>query len=483
MRNILLLSSAAVLAVALADKTPPASFLRGDTPGWSTISPILKRTPPQPIASFTTQSQIDQELHRLDALTTDDGPTGGHSHIPKLIPDKDYWNSMYEKLRIGIEGVPELPNPFTTHLIQTLYKAGDTGVYVIEGGKYVIKYHRFCPSELEPIDSMVVEWFFLNDLENTAFATPITHKAVYMSAPVLESRIWPREGKLAKRTSIMCDNWSSVPKIRFMISERTGISVSDFLEKKGGTVDVLTATRMAVQMIRLLEKLHKTKHYIHGDVHGGNFAVSSKNPHQLILIDFGRARLVDEDMFPDAENTFMFDTGDAVQCHMFWSQWQSRGRVGSFRDDVYRALTLIAQSIHGNAFIHAVNGFCEAAEYYGIGPTRNDDKRDEWVEMYLDFKGKLNFFDVPYVERFIPNVRTGPPQYYDLSLYSIIRGTVLQNHYFFISRSFERALEVVRATRIQEIPSYSQILEELFAIIKRAPGEDQVNPSTFIDFN
>ncbi len=477
--------ASALLALAMASNTNPltTSFAEiiSEEQRLSDISADRR-----PITSFATQSQIDQELRRLDALITDDGPSGA-SDIPKLVPNKEYWMPnndnpipIIEKLRDGI--VPNLhSDPIRTPLTEKLYISKEAGVYVIDDGSYVIKYHRFCPSELEPIDSLLVEWFFLNDLDKTAFIPAITHKAIYLSASVVKDQTWPFVGKILKSDENKCDD-GSLPKIRFMISERTGISVTDYLVKKGGRLDIVTAAKMGVQMIRLLQRIHETKHYIHGDVHGGNFAVSPQYPYQLILIDFGRARLVDEYMFPDGENTFMFDTRDAVQCHILWSQWQSRGRLGSFRDDVYRALTLIARSIHGNEFEVAVNGFCSAVSHYSMYRTRDFEKRQEWEDMYLNFQEKLNFFDVSRLDRF-DRKASAPPRYFDFSLYSLLQGTILEEQTSLVSGCFGRALEVIRATRIQEMPQHASILEELFAIIKLDPREDQYNPSTTINFN
>lgn len=374
-------------------------------------SGISEYRPPGP----TTQSELDQTLHHIASRTLH--VTSG---LPILKPSGDrVWTQYKEFLRPGIfpgkSGDTEKP----FYLAQpAIYRAGDSAVYTIEAfsQQYVIKYHRFCPGGVfDPIDGLVVEYYFLKRLHKIP---DLTHKVFYLSAPIDDPLV---AGKLTSGETL-CPDYS-VPTVRFMISEKVGLSVADYARSQGGTLDVDSVINIAMQMIGLLEAL-QFRNFIHGDAHYGNYALSAQNPDKIILIDFGRARVINvHSDFPLGERTHIKGvSGDrrVVLCHHSISPWESKALKPSFRDDVFRVFIAIALLIHGREYLNHITGMCA---------------QKKLENKYLNFLTNENILDLGRT------VRTQlPPD--------------TLSH-------LGAAMGIVRATRIDRKPDYDAILFEL----------------------
>jgi serine/threonine protein kinase len=437
---------------------------------------IAKKPPPK------TQSELDIVLRLLEANRRE------NLFRKRMVPDKALWtDTTHEKLRARIFPDSRFWQTERTVVLGSppIYQSGDTGVFNLPheaGDAWVIKYHRYCPDpSIDPIDPTVVEAFFLKDLESIP---GLTHKLIYFSAPIDEPQ---QVGKLAA-VGGHCDDAGTRPKVRFMITEKVGISVSKFAENMGGTVSVRVAVKIGIQMIKLLEKLHTQKGYIHGDGHYGNYAVHPTTGN-LILIDFGRSRLVNPGVdFAQGEDTPQPGivptppgSRDSVWCHTYLSQWESRYRKPSFRDDVYRAFINVAILMYGDRLFDGINQMCRGIDAYYKRRFQSGMRASQfkWEDCYLDYKERVNMFD-GLMAKFAasPDVPVGIP----FRLSTLVRDTALERHEAVEIGHFEDALKILRDTRIKDKPRYRAIVSFFSKIVQLADSTPHT-VSTTVDFS
>ncbi len=414
-----------------------------------------------PAATFTTQAQLDVELRKMDAETQDS------PGVSKLLPSMP--TKLMEYLRPGIiEGLSG-----EISFGDELLRGRDVGVYVIgNADEYVIKYYRVCL--FDPISSLVAEAFFLEDLDNLLlFDPPIAPKFVYLSGPADDDI--KRSAKMlireAMRSECIDDSKTNertllIPRVRFMISERVGTDLNKYMRRQpGAKVPVEKALSLGIQIIRLLQKLHTKKSYIHGDIHLGNVAFAPDSEERLVLIDFGNARVVSSSDFTYGENTSC--TGEKapqqprVWCNALLSQWEAKRIKTSFRDDVYRALFGVAMLIHGYRLRDAINGIC--GYIFGLEIQGNDASRRAWEDYYVQIKETDNVFHTSYET--INARRSRDPITMLFLLEERLMGARLASHVEHIKTIFANILNYVRATPIQNRPNYDWLAKQFEAIL------------------
>jgi hypothetical protein len=89
-------------------------------------------------------------------------------------------------------------------------------------------------------------------------------------------------------------------------------------------------------LINVLERIHTTGRFVHGDIHMTNVMVESGSPVELSLIDFGRS-------FQNIRKQTDRIRASGWSTHPLFSMWEIDGFTSSARDDVARAVELVAR--------------------------------------------------------------------------------------------------------------------------------------------
>lgn len=290
-------------------------------------------------AEPTTQAELDIILRRMLAEPTDE------YGMNRLTPSLKYWGYLAESLPMIKNGSYTIEK--VHYNTKYIFESEITTVYdVINHPDIVVRYHMHVDSRLSPIDTTVVDYWFLMRLQHTGLVA----QAHYFSAPLNPNK-YDADGSLCepappgktRKAQATTPKRHDKPGIRFTILEKVGLSVTAYCaQKPNKAVPFIDAIKMGGQMIRLLEKLHSFS-YIHGDVHMGNFAI---HHNKLILIDFGHGRIIhNSEVSNHCEPHYQM-----YWYHRFLSPWEMQKFQSSYRDDVYRALQGVANIVHGESY-------------------------------------------------------------------------------------------------------------------------------------
>lgn len=86
------------------------------------------------------------------------------------------------------------------------------------------------------------------------------------------------------------DNIIQTQKYNIMFMQLLGPNLEDLFNKNNRLFDVPTVLLLGIQMVTLLERLHKTK-YIHRDIKPNNFLIGTNtNKDHLYIMDFGLSK-------------------------------------------------------------------------------------------------------------------------------------------------------------------------------------------------
>ena len=166
------------------------------------------------------------------------------------------------------------------------------------------------------------------------------------------------------------------PPVRYMIIERMGQSVHEFISKHG-TLSLRDSARLGVHLMRTIQRLHSLG-FIHGDIHHGNvlFHPGNNIDRGVVLIDFEFAKRL--------------DTNDVklrpipTHPHALHTPWVFQGDPPSYRDDVFRAVEVLAFAMVGHSL------------YTSIEEAASSLPRRDFMMM------KLSSAMLDHVERTIP---------------------------------------------------------------------------------
>ena len=139
-----------------------------------------------------------------------------------------------------------------------LYRQGHTSVYPIHlHSELVIKYYSYCWSpDLDPIDAVVVEAFFMKRLEGLGIAPKFYFYSGFIDTIETDKYLVNPARKIE---DISCGPEPSSPRphIRYMIMERLGMSWMKYMEnQEGGKIEFVRAMKIGAKVIMLLRKLH-----------------------------------------------------------------------------------------------------------------------------------------------------------------------------------------------------------------------------------
>ena len=129
-------------------------------------------------------------------------------------------------------------------------------------------------------------------------------------------------------------------QVRYMVMERVGECLDSRLTNPLSPPE---AVRVGIRVIRMLEELHQTARVIHGDIHPGNIcSILGGDPlTDLVFIDFGYASAVSDEGKCDGEK-------ECLPAHPALTPWQLGNYGFNRRDDVFKAVYMIAGLMFGN---------------------------------------------------------------------------------------------------------------------------------------
>ena len=301
----------------------------------------------------STQSELERILKDIIA-----NPYDEHGNIRQGI-SIPLWETNYEHMLWGGgSSSSKVIDSSKKNVIvldsKPLFRNSATSIYT--WNNLVFKYHVHCESWLEPVDTNLVDYWFMRRLRDTGMV-PLVY---YISEP-LNGQLVNSLSEKGKVKSPTCHSKKIEPIIRYIVMDKVDMSIESFvaLSTPGKKeLDILDAIRIGGKMIQLLERLHTFEEhlhhtnlygYIHGDVHWGNFAFSQTGK-ELIMIDFGRAKIVNRDEIN--LNNFCTDKEDirSMWKHPILSPWSILNCAPSFRDDVYRVIITVAYIMYGDAY-------------------------------------------------------------------------------------------------------------------------------------
>jgi hypothetical protein len=166
----------------------------------------------------------------------------------------------------------------------------------------------------------------------------VSPKVLAISPPALLCK--KQQGRCSFGMS--AQNYESCQKrqctVRYMVMERL-LGVSLLHMKRYMEIDVGTSIDLGIQIIETLRDLHTKSKIVHGDIHLGNIMVEQVDQEyvQARLIDFGRAFRYRQDLSLSP----VYRPG--AWYHRNCSRWQIEGYTWSARDDIARAIQVIAQ--------------------------------------------------------------------------------------------------------------------------------------------
>jgi hypothetical protein len=300
---------------------------------------------------FPANLPVDSERSYMWPLTN----TGAQSvYLGEEWSDKDELGHLRvhpcEKWWSGSERVPPYIHPSRkVPLGDPLGSSLYSRVYSVPGTPWAIKYHAYCPDRLDPHEPTLVEAYFLKVLSQ--WQPQVSNRLIYFSRSFTP---WTRSDLKYPNFGLKCPGLPSVrPVVRFIITERVGRSIKEILISSTTLFSFREAISCGIRLFQLLKTIHE-RNLVHGDIHPGNVAFRSdaETHNELVLIDFGRARVVDV-------GEAVGETRSQPFCHYYLSPWEALylGRP-TYRDDAFRAILVMASMMFGIRYIGDLLDVC-----------------------------------------------------------------------------------------------------------------------------
>ena len=314
------------------------------------VSEALAVMPEEALLSSSVNPRIIEWFHALNASDLNDDRV---LSVPQLF----YAN---EWVSVSNETKPFRPSQVLAHRLESVIMTTDSNPFD-NTTEAVVKYQIDCRDKVRGIThihQLAREYFFLDLVaRNTDGIVP---KPYLLSPPVMMRT--PRTSKtdfdLAEEGRSLCVSVNS--HVRYMLMERTGTSLEDFLAYcPKNRIPFTDGMRILRQLLVSLKSIHSLG-IIHGDVHRGNIARSLKDGEKILLIDYGLAKF--------ATGNFSEEPQTVTRSHIKAdsSPWQVRGFVSSFRDDVFKAIVTVASLMGGIAHIQAFDQMETSNDQFNI---------------------------------------------------------------------------------------------------------------------
>ena len=197
---------------------------------------------------------------------------------------------------------------------------------------HVIKYEMSCSNTGQP-HPLITDYHF----ERISFYLGLSPEPIFLSPPT------PMSMQRGPKTRFTVDDGlldrcirRGRSVVRYMVMKRVGECFVDLIsDKSHGRFSIKQSARYGAELVRKLQILHENG-VIHGDFHCGNVCLSLNDPDDIKIIDFGHARFI------DAETDELLRTPFS-EFHQSFSPWQFEGSRYARRDDVFKAIFMVAE--------------------------------------------------------------------------------------------------------------------------------------------
>jgi serine/threonine protein kinase len=230
------------------------------------------------------------------------------------------------------------------------------------------------PDWIKTADESVMEYAVLRMIEDLDIA-PRVYSLSAPSVPQGE-KAWNYD--LRPNSELMPTNWrfcmDQKAIMRALVQDKIFSSVlSHSSQKTKADIEgIRFIIRSGLETVRMLRVLHDNG-FIHGDIHSGNVALKDDTGRRFSLIDFGLAKF-----FPVEIGTPDVLPGPITVAASLLSPWHLRGHRLGRRDDVFRAIEMVAFLLSEGALLKDQPGlapFKENALYFtGVYTVTTDWK-------------------------------------------------------------------------------------------------------------
>ena len=214
------------------------------------------------------------------------------------------------------------------------------------------------------------------------------------------------------------------PTLRYLIMERVGESLNDYVESNG-PLSVNESIRIGCQLIQHLQKLHSLD-IVHGDIFQRNVCFKDSGDLQnLVMIDFGRSIIVSRTSAVARSYISTFP---------LFTHWEMQGYRSSYRDDLFRVLQLMAYLMNGSKYM---------TDLFILSSTPFEDDTDPPI---MSFKERGFIFELNGLKPITEAI-------HDVN----VRSTVKQG--------LRQVLDFTRSLKLDQLPDYDSILATMQPLI------------------
>ena len=232
------------------------------------------------------------------------------------------------QLEETFEDVPEFGRIF---LGKAIAQADYSIVFtVLDHPELILKYQSNCDGFAHDVHSLLIDFLFGVEAAKLGVAA----RPRFISPPARMPNYSVRKtAGLAGQAYEDCRTRGGL--VRYMLMDNAVRCLDE-----GGVLSPARAMAVGANLMRSLQTLHRAG-IIHGDVHNGNVCMpGSEESNEVVLIDFGRARYIDEETDVRERERFSY-------IHTHFTPWQLDGRRYSLRDDVFKAVEAVATVLVG----------------------------------------------------------------------------------------------------------------------------------------
>ncbi len=304
----------------------------------------------------------------------------------------------------------------------------------------------------EEIDKAVVDFWFLNHLKHTEVVPRVYDMSQPLDTATIDIRLL--SSPTAKIIVRQCSDTKLVPQVRYTVMERVKGKPIDMIygSHEDSKLPIAVAALYGIEIVTALRTIHEMN-VIHGDIHPSNVMIDVNG--KAKLIDFERAKLLSpSDLRYMAKKNLCGQTFSTrmhrLRIHQWSTPWEAQRCVSSFRDDMYRALYVIASMMYGYPLI---------SFFYDL--TRGEvteDMQRQWVEVKTHSNQMFNI-DTSGNERLPISCRR---KFLIADIFGQGNTQVVDS----VSYMFERLTNLVMYLEIDARPKYDAIISVLAEILE-----------------
>jgi serine/threonine protein kinase len=269
-----------------------------------------------------------------------------------------------------INDMTEVTEIGTVQLGDVVHRGHSTTIFKIVGDDTkLIKYQVHSEQISSTLHPLLADAWYMNE----AHEAGVGPRVLAVSPPSLlcekqqgkcKFRMTPKEYQIC--TQRQCT-------VRYMIMERVG-GINLYQLKIQRKLEMTYIFRIGVNLISKLWKLHTEALVVHGDVHSGNVMLVQQpdGRYTIRLVDFGRAFRYRQNITTQRVNKpgFWF--------HYLLTSWQMRGYAWAARDDIARAIQIIAQLMNP---VEEYGNYEKGFEKSGIVTMLVWKEQQDWFSM------------------------------------------------------------------------------------------------------